>query len=203
MVEPGVDRHEWQSEWQALEEQLADSPAERLPELDELVGRILEARGLTIDDPAAAEGEELEIVAEFLAARETTTESKAAPTTSRRAISRQPSTATGPSSGTWSPRAARRSGSASAVRRSAGTAFTPRRSARREASARTPSTARSPAGRARGTCGRRIGTQPRRTRDGSAGIVDCERVAGSSPHPIDGWGVGGLGLGGDGRFGSG
>ena len=73
MVEPGVDRHEWESEWQALEEQLADSPADTLPELDELVGRMLAARGFTIDDPAAAEGEEREVVAEFLAARETTT----------------------------------------------------------------------------------------------------------------------------------
>jgi hypothetical protein len=69
MVEPGVDRHGWESEWPALEEQLAET----LPELDELVGRMLEARGFTIDDPAAAEGEEREIVAEFLAAREATT----------------------------------------------------------------------------------------------------------------------------------
>jgi hypothetical protein len=72
MLEPGVDRHEWESEWQALEEQLANSPAETLPELDDLVGRMLEARGFTIDDPALAEGEEREVVAEFLAARETT-----------------------------------------------------------------------------------------------------------------------------------
>jgi hypothetical protein len=72
MLEPGVDRHEWETEWQALEEQLADSPAETLPELDELVGRVLEARGFTIADPVVAEGEEREVVAEFLAARETT-----------------------------------------------------------------------------------------------------------------------------------
>jgi hypothetical protein len=72
MVEPGADRHGWESEWPALEEQLADSHAETLPELDELVGRMLEARGFTIDDPAAAEGEEREIVAELLATREAT-----------------------------------------------------------------------------------------------------------------------------------
>ena len=72
MLEPGVDRHEWESEWQALEEQLADSPAETLPELDELVGRMLEARGFAVDDPVAAEGDEREVVAEFVAARETT-----------------------------------------------------------------------------------------------------------------------------------
>jgi hypothetical protein len=72
MVEPGLDRHEWESEWQSLEEQLADAPAETLPELDDLVGRMLEARGFAIDDPVALEGDEREIVAEFLAARETT-----------------------------------------------------------------------------------------------------------------------------------
>jgi hypothetical protein len=73
MLEPGVDRHEWESEWQALEEQLAVSPGETLPELDDLVGRMLDARGFAIADPVAAEGEEREVVAEFLAARETTT----------------------------------------------------------------------------------------------------------------------------------
>jgi len=71
MLEPGVDRHEWESEWQALEEQLADSPAETLPELDELVGRVLEERGFAIDDPVDGEGEEREVVAEFLASRKT------------------------------------------------------------------------------------------------------------------------------------
>jgi hypothetical protein len=37
MLESGLDRHEWESQWQALEEQLADAPAEALPELDALV----------------------------------------------------------------------------------------------------------------------------------------------------------------------
>jgi hypothetical protein len=73
MPEPGVDRHEWEREWQALQEQLVDSPAETLPELDELVGRMLQARGFTIDHPVAAESEEREVIAESLAAHETTT----------------------------------------------------------------------------------------------------------------------------------
>jgi hypothetical protein len=72
MVDPGLDRHEWESEWQALEEQLADAPVESLPELDDLVERMLEARGFGLDDPVAAEGDDREIIAEFLAARETT-----------------------------------------------------------------------------------------------------------------------------------
>jgi hypothetical protein len=50
MVEPGLDRHEWESEMQALEDQLGENPAEALPELDRL----------------------REVVSEFLAAREIT-----------------------------------------------------------------------------------------------------------------------------------
>jgi hypothetical protein len=71
-MEPGVDRAEWESEWQALEPQLADSPAETLPELDHLVGRMLVAHGHDLTDPVANGGEEREIVADFLAAREVT-----------------------------------------------------------------------------------------------------------------------------------
>ena len=72
MLEPGLDRHEWESEWQALEEQLADGPVESLPALDDLVARMLDARGFAIDDPVASDGDDREIIAEFLAARETT-----------------------------------------------------------------------------------------------------------------------------------
>jgi hypothetical protein len=72
MLEPGLDRHEWESQWQSLEESLADAPAETLPELDDLVARMLEARGFAIDDPVASEGDDPEVVAEFRAAHETT-----------------------------------------------------------------------------------------------------------------------------------
>jgi hypothetical protein len=71
-VEPGVDRSEWEAEWQALEPQVEDSPAEALPELDDLVERMLTARGHELSDPVANAGEEREIVADFLAAREVT-----------------------------------------------------------------------------------------------------------------------------------
>jgi hypothetical protein len=70
MKEPGLDRHEWETEWAALEPLVADSPAEALPELDDLVERMLVANGYNLDDPIAREGEEREVVAEFLAARE-------------------------------------------------------------------------------------------------------------------------------------
>ena len=72
MTEPGLDRHEWESEWASLEEELEDSPADVLPELDRLAERMLEARGYDIDDPVVLEGEERDIVADFLAAREIT-----------------------------------------------------------------------------------------------------------------------------------
>ena len=72
MYEPGLDRHEWESEMQALEDQLGESPAEALPELDGLVARMLEETGYEIDDPVIREGDEREVVVEFLAAREIT-----------------------------------------------------------------------------------------------------------------------------------
>jgi hypothetical protein len=72
MIEPGIDRHEWESEWQALEEQLADAPAQALTDVDDLVERMLTERGYSVTDPVAQEGDDREIVAEFLAAREIT-----------------------------------------------------------------------------------------------------------------------------------
>ncbi len=72
MFEPGLNRHEWESEWQALEEDLRDDPAGALSELDELVGRMLEESGYDLADPVVREGEEREVVTEYLAAHEIT-----------------------------------------------------------------------------------------------------------------------------------
>ncbi len=72
MIEPGLDKHEWESLWQQLEEDVETAPAEALPELDRLVERMLVARGYAIDDPVVREGDDRDIVAEFLAAREIT-----------------------------------------------------------------------------------------------------------------------------------
>jgi hypothetical protein len=72
MVEPGLDRHEWESEMQALEDQLGENPAEALPELDRLLERMLEESGFQLSDPVVREGDEREVVSEFLAAREIT-----------------------------------------------------------------------------------------------------------------------------------
>jgi iron uptake system EfeUOB component EfeO/EfeM len=69
MSSPGLDLHEWESEWEALEDDLRTDPAQALPELDVLVARMLEETGYDLTDPVAREGER-EVVAEYLAAKE-------------------------------------------------------------------------------------------------------------------------------------
>ena len=70
VLDPGLDWHEWETQMQALEPQLEDEPVEALPELADLVEHVLEARGYELDDPVVREGEDREVVSEFLAARE-------------------------------------------------------------------------------------------------------------------------------------
>ena len=72
MLEPGLDRHEWEGRWASLEEDLEDSPRDVLPELDQLVEQMLGERGYAIDDPVVREGDDRDVVADFLAAREIT-----------------------------------------------------------------------------------------------------------------------------------
>ena len=72
MVEPGLDLHEWQTEWEALEPLVEDSPREALAELDDLIERMLTARGFAPNDPVAAQGDEPEVLVNFRAAREIT-----------------------------------------------------------------------------------------------------------------------------------
>jgi len=69
MLEPGLDRHEWETEWQSLEPLVEDAPEETLPELHDLIERMMVARGYPIADEVALEGAEREVVAEFLEAR--------------------------------------------------------------------------------------------------------------------------------------
>ena len=72
MVEPGLDKHEWESWWQQFEEDVETSPAEALSELDRLTVEMLEARGYALDDPVAREGDDRDIVTEYVAAHEIT-----------------------------------------------------------------------------------------------------------------------------------
>jgi hypothetical protein len=70
MYDPGASLHEWESEWEVLEDDLRTDPAHALPELDRLVSRMLAESGYELTDPVVGEGEEREVVAEYLAAHE-------------------------------------------------------------------------------------------------------------------------------------
>lgn len=70
MYDPGLNRHDWGSEWEALEDDVRTDPAHALPELDRLVTRMLAESGFELTDPVVREGDEREIVAEYLAAHE-------------------------------------------------------------------------------------------------------------------------------------
>ena len=72
MLEPGIDKHEWESQWQQFEDDVESSPAEALFELDRLTAEMLQSRGYAIDDPVARSADDRDILAEFRAAREVT-----------------------------------------------------------------------------------------------------------------------------------
>jgi hypothetical protein len=55
MQEPGLGRHDWESELQSLEDEVRDDPLGSLPELDGLVARMLEETGLEEDGEARRE----------------------------------------------------------------------------------------------------------------------------------------------------
>ena len=70
-VEPGLDRHEWESELATLEEGLTDDPAGTLPALADLVERMLVERGVPPDDPVVDDGIDPEVLTSYRAGRET------------------------------------------------------------------------------------------------------------------------------------
>jgi hypothetical protein len=55
MREPGLDRHLWESEWQALEPLVRDDPDEALPELDRLLERMLLEEGYPLEEGSSSE----------------------------------------------------------------------------------------------------------------------------------------------------
>jgi hypothetical protein len=69
-VEPGLDRHEWESEWESVMSDAEDALDEALPLLDELVLRMLEERGFAPLDPVADDGDDPEILKSFRAAHD-------------------------------------------------------------------------------------------------------------------------------------
>ena len=70
MSEPGLDLHEWESQWAQLQEDAADSPDEALPELVRLIEEMLTDRGFDLENPVVVEDESRDIVSDFLAARD-------------------------------------------------------------------------------------------------------------------------------------
>jgi hypothetical protein len=72
VVEPGLDRHEWETEWQALEPLVVDAPAETLPDVDRLIERMLTERGYPTTEDQAHDAADPGVVAEFLEARRIT-----------------------------------------------------------------------------------------------------------------------------------
>jgi hypothetical protein len=67
VVEPGLDVHDWEGEWQQLEPLVRDSPAETLPELHDLIVRMLQERGMLDGDLVATKGADPELLAEYVA----------------------------------------------------------------------------------------------------------------------------------------
>jgi hypothetical protein len=78
MTEPGLDLHDWETRWSDLQDQAADAPAEALPEIVRLVEEMLVGRGYDLENPVVEEGEDPDLVRDFLAARDI---SRAAETT--------------------------------------------------------------------------------------------------------------------------
>jgi hypothetical protein len=69
--EPGLDLHEWQSRWASIEEDAQDDPDAALSQFAEVAEQMLRANGYDVDDPVQLEGDEREVVASYVSARET------------------------------------------------------------------------------------------------------------------------------------
>ena len=70
MVEPGLDRHEWESQWASLEEEFDADPADSLRAVHELLTRMLRERNILDDDLVAVEGADPELIRPWVAARD-------------------------------------------------------------------------------------------------------------------------------------
>lgn len=72
MQEPGLDKHEWESEWQVIDPLLTESPTEALAEADDLVARLMQARGFPLEERDGETVTEPETVREFVESRRVT-----------------------------------------------------------------------------------------------------------------------------------
>jgi hypothetical protein len=69
--DPGLDRHDFAGEWESVWPDVETDPREALPELEDILRRLLERHGYALDsDDPAAQGDEIEILAPYAAIRE-------------------------------------------------------------------------------------------------------------------------------------
>lgn len=67
---PGLDLHDWQTRWEELREAAVEDPAGTLPDIVRLIDEMLSERSFQLDEPITAEGQDPDIIRDFLAARE-------------------------------------------------------------------------------------------------------------------------------------
>jgi hypothetical protein len=70
MREPGLDRHEWETAWESLEDSLHEAPIDALPDVGDLVEEMLVSRGFSLGSDG--EPTDSELVLAYRAAHEVT-----------------------------------------------------------------------------------------------------------------------------------
>jgi hypothetical protein len=70
VVEPGEDLYDWETRWAELQDEIAEDPERALPDAVDLVERMVREAGYDLDEPVTAEGEDLDVVRNLLAARQ-------------------------------------------------------------------------------------------------------------------------------------
>jgi hypothetical protein len=68
--EPGLDLHEWESEWASLEDDIADSPETALPYVHELMTRMLKERAILDESLVARESADPDYIRTWAAGAE-------------------------------------------------------------------------------------------------------------------------------------
>ncbi|HVM17283.1 MAG TPA: hypothetical protein VM290_06855 [Gaiellaceae bacterium] len=68
--DPGLDLHEWETQWQQYRDLAEDDPAQALPEMCDFVQSILEQRGIRPEQSPDAAGQEPDVIGAYRFARE-------------------------------------------------------------------------------------------------------------------------------------
>jgi hypothetical protein len=68
--EPGLDLHEWESQWASVAEEQDGDAGAAVSQYADIVERMLVARGYNVVDPVETAGDEAEIVTTYASARE-------------------------------------------------------------------------------------------------------------------------------------